>query len=77
MSPDFFLSYGIFMLMCSYTYTTFDAHSNETKMSLLTAIVWDMLAFPAFLILQRSKNLKIAIASEILVIQYMMFLQFL
>ena len=75
MNPDLFILRHS-KLICSYTCTTFDALSNETRLSFLTAIVWEIITFLAFLIIQLFKNLKIAIPPEMLIAQYLMFRRF-
>ena len=57
-----FFSYWIFEHRYSYNYTAYDALSNETKLSLLTAMAWETLAPPSFF--KRFKNLKIDISRE-------------
>ena len=76
LSIPIFSSYGIFKLICSYTYSTFDAFSNVTKLSLLTAIVLETLTNPVFLKFQRLKNLKIVLNPKILTALNLMILQF-
>ena len=69
--------YHFLKLLESSTHTIFDALTNETKLSLVAVIVCEILAFSVFYVFQRFKNLKIAITSEMLITQYLMFHQFL
>ena len=72
-----YCSYDYFEGILFYTYTSFDGLSNETKLSLLAAIVLEIFTFPSYFTIQRFKNLKIVITPEILIVQYLMTYQFL
>ena len=67
-----FCPYDICEIVNFHTCTTFVALSNETKLSSLAAIVWEIEAFPTFLLFNAFKNLKIAITPEMLIAQYLM-----
>ena len=62
--------------MCSYTYTTPDAISNETNLNLLTAIAWGIILVPSFLMFEHFKNLKSVKTPEMLIPPVMMVAHF-
>ena len=62
-----YFSYGIFELVLFNTYTIFNVLSNETKLSLVAAIVLEI-----FILNILKKNLEIAVTPEILITQYLM-----
>ena len=55
-----------------YSNTIFYAPSNESKLSSLAGVAFEIFAFPVFSISYAFKKLKIAITPEILIPRYLM-----